>query len=165
MATAGLDTTVKLWDIRKMKTSSKIPNQVAYQNAGKSVNSAFFSPSGKRIVTTTMSNNIDILEDAHLSSGIITAPKSRIRHDNHTGRWLCTFMAKWHPSASEECFVVGSMQKPRTVEVFNGTTGKLMRGIQGDALTAVASRCCFHPNSEKLIVVGGNSSGRITVAR
>ena len=150
------------------KTSSKIPNPIARQNAGKSVNSAFFSPSGKQIVTTTMSNTLDILEDAHLAKGVIAKPKHRIRHDNQTGRWLCTLMARWHPSApslSEECFVVGSMQKPRTVEVFSGASGKLMRGIQGDALTAVASRCCFHPNSEKLIIVGGNSSGRVTVAR
>ncbi|KAL3784990.1 hypothetical protein ACHAWO_010264 [Cyclotella atomus] len=163
MATAGLDTTVKLWDVRKLKTSTKIPNPVATQNAGKSVNSAFFSPSGKRIITTTMSNTLDILEDAHLASGLITKPASRIRHDNHTGRWLCTFMARWHPSTSEECFVVGSMQQPRTVEVFSGD-GKLIRGIQGDSLTAVASRCCFHPNADRLIVVGGNSSGRVTVA-
>jgi WD40 repeat protein len=164
MATAGLDTTVKLWDVRKLKTSTKIPNPIASQNAGKSVNSAFFSPSGKRIVTTTMSNTLDILEDAHLASGLITKPASRIRHDNHTGRWLCTFMARWHPSMSDECFVVGSMQQPRTVEVFGGD-GKLIRGIQGDSLTAVASRCCFHPNADRLIVVGGNSSGRVTVAR
>ena len=33
---------------------------------------------------------------------------------------------------SEECFVVGSMQKPCTVEVFSGASGKHMRGIQAD---------------------------------
>jgi WD40 repeat protein len=168
MATAGLDTTVKIWDVRKMSKSSKMPTPIATQNAGKSVNSAFFSPSGKRIVTTTMSNTLDILEDAHLSPGLITKPKSRIRHDNHTGRWLCTFMARWHPSSSaltEECFVVGSIQQPRTVEIFSGNSGTLLRAIRGDALTAVASRCCFHPNADRLIVVGGNSSGRVTVAR
>ncbi|KAL7490215.1 hypothetical protein ACHAW6_016208 [Cyclotella cf. meneghiniana] len=170
MATAGLDTTVKLWDIRKMsRTSNKIhKTPIASQNAGKSINSAYFSPSGKRIVTTTMANTIDILEDAHLASGLITKPKTRIRHDNMTGRWLSTFMAKWHPSPStfsDECFVVGSMVHPRTIEVFSGDSGKVLRGIQGDALTAVASRCCFHPNADKLVVVGGNSSGRVTVAR
>ena len=147
------------------KTSTKIPKPIVTQNAGKSVNSAFFSPSGKRIVTTTQSNYLDILEDVHLSSGVITKPMTRIRHDNQTGRWLCTFMAQWHPSASEECFVVGSMQKPRTIEVFNGANGELLRGIQGDSLTAVASRCCFHLSADRLIVVGGNSSGRVTVAR
>jgi WD40 repeat protein len=164
MATAGLDTTVKIWDIRRMKGTSK---PIATQNAGKSVNSAFFSPSGRSIVTTTQANTLEILEDAHLSTDVIKAPKHRIRHDNHTGRWISTFQAKWHPSTSlpEESFVVGSMSRPRTIEVFSGDSGKLLRGICGDALAAVASRCCFHPNADRLIVVGGNSSGRVTVAR
>ena len=78
-------------------------------------------------------------------------------------------MARWHPAAAsnnnEELFVVGSMQRPRTLEVFDGNTGNLLRGIQGDSLTAVVSRCCFHPSSERLIVMGGNSSGRVTVAQ
>ena len=76
-------------------------------------------------------------------------------------------MARWHPgiSAGEEIFVVGSMQQPRTVEIFSGSSGKLLSKIRGDALTAVASRCCFHPSADKLIVVGGNSSGRMIVAR
>ena len=88
-----------------------------------------------------------------------------IKHDNQTGRWLSTFMAKWHPGfAEKEIFVVGSMKKPRTIEVW-GDDGKLLRELQGDALSAVASRCCFHPNASEVIVVGGNSSGRVTVSR
>ncbi|KAL7451878.1 hypothetical protein ACHAWC_003651 [Mediolabrus comicus] len=164
MATAGLSTVVQLWDVRKM--GDKKPKPLAWQNAGKSINSAFFSPSGKRLLTTTMMDHIDILEDAHLSSGLIKAPKTRIKHDNRTGRWLSTFMARWHPAtfSGEEIFVSGSMKKPRTIEVFRGD-GSLRRELTGDALTAVASRCCFHPSAEKLIVVGGNSSGRLTIAR
>lgn len=164
MATAGLSTVVQLWDVRKM--GDKKPKPLAWQNAGKSINSAFFSPSGKRLLTTTMMDHIDILEDAHLSSGLIKAPKTRIKHDNRTGRWLSTFMARWHPAtfSGEEIFVSGSMKKPRTIEVFGGD-GSLRRELTGDALTAVASRCCFHPSAENLIVVGGNSSGRLTIAR
>ena len=147
-------------------SSKKLPKPIAWQFAGKSVNSAFFSPSGKRIVATTMSNTLDILEDAHLSSGLMKSPNKRIKHDNMTGRWLSTFMARWHPGTfTEEMFVVGSMQQPRTIEIFGGNSGNLLREIRGDALTAVASRCCFHPSVNKLIVLGGNSSGRVTVAR
>ena len=75
-------------------------------------------------------------------------------------------MAKWHPSSfsDRELFVVGSMKKPRCIEIFDDK-GELLKEIRGEALTAVASRCCFHPTSSKLIVVGGNSSGRVTVAR
>eukprot|EP00551_Chaetoceros_affinis_P009608 CAMPEP_0203677532 /NCGR_PEP_ID=MMETSP0090-20130426/28521_1 /ASSEMBLY_ACC=CAM_ASM_001088 /TAXON_ID=426623 /ORGANISM="Chaetoceros affinis, Strain CCMP159" /LENGTH=117 /DNA_ID=CAMNT_0050544443 /DNA_START=13 /DNA_END=366 /DNA_ORIENTATION=- len=117
-----------------------------------------------------MSDNLDIFTDFHLNTGVVTKPTHRIRHNNQTGRWLSTFMAQWHPSISssspnEELFVVGSMQQPRTMQIFDGSKGELVRGIQGDALTAVVSRCCFHPSVEKLIAAGGNSSGRVTVAR
>lgn len=169
MATAGLSTLVQLWDVRKMpslKTSEKEPKPLAWQSAGRSINSAFFSPSGKRLVTTTQSNTLDILEDAHLANGLIQMPMERISHDNMTGRWLSTLMARWHPGtfSDREIFVVGSMKKPRTIEIFSDN-GELLREIRGDALTAVASRCCFHPSANNLIVVGGNSSGRVTVAR
>ena len=139
----------------------------SFQNIGRSVNSAFFSPSGSSLLTTTQLDTLDLLGDAHLKSGLIKKPTHRIRHNNKTGRWLSTFMARWHPGldSGEETFVVGSMQQPRTIEIFSGTSGKLLRGIRGEALTAVASRCCFHPNTNELIVVGGNSSGRVTVAR
>lgn len=167
IATAGLSTVIQIWDVRSLgASSSKKPKPLAWQNVGKSINSAYFSPSGKRLLTTTMMDNFDILEDTHLASGLIKKPKTRIKHDNRTGRWLSTFMAKWHPStfSGEEIFVSGSMKKPRTIELFGGD-GSLLREIRGDALTAVASRCCFHPSAEKLIVIGGNSSGRLTVAR
>ena len=88
---------------------------------------------------------------------------TRIRHNNQTGRWLSTFMARWHPS--EDIFVVGCLKQPRQVEVYNGSDGDLISGIRGDSLTAVASRCCFHPRSDIPVIAGGNSSGRVTVLK
>merc|ERR1712127_344056 len=128
-------------------------------------NSAFFSPSGTKLLTTTQSNTLDILENAHTALGVMKPAKS-VKHDNQTGRWLSTFIARWHPATvgDSEMFVVGSMKQPRIIEVFEGD-GTLRREIGGEALTAVASRCCFHPSEKSLIVVGGNSSGRVTVAR
>jgi len=164
MATAGLSTFVELWDVRNMPSTKKLKS-LASHCAGRSINSAYFSPNGTKLLTTTQSNTLDIYEGAHLASGVVK-PMNSIRHDNQTGRWLSTFMARWHPGtfSDQEMFVVGSMQQPRTIEIFGGD-GELMREIRGDALTAVASRCCFHPNANKPIVIGGNSSGRLTVAR
>jgi len=168
LATAGLEKEVNLWDIRKfnaIKSGSNL-KPVATQRSTKSINSAFFSPSGKNLLTTTMENTLDIISDAHLQSGLITKPTHRIRHDNKTGRWLSTFMAQWHPTATnEEIFVVGSMVKPRRMEFFNGASGEMIRGVEGNSLTAVVSRCCFHPSTDRLIGLGGNSSGRLTVVR
>jgi hypothetical protein len=114
-----------------------------------------------------------LIENAHLQSGsvdkktkeyepAILKPTHSIQHNNRTGRWLTTFMASWHPEM--DIFVSGSMNKPRCMEVFN-SRGKLLRGVTGESLTSVMSRCCFHPSTEKLVMVGGNSSGRVVVVR
>lgn len=167
LATAGLDNCVRLWDIRhfrspKASDDRSRPKPFATQACSKSINSAYFSPTGKQLLTTTMADNLELTENFHLQTGKVK-PTKRIRHDNRTGRWLSTFMARWHPS--EDFFVVGSMGRPRAVEIFDGAKGTLMRAVRGEALTAIASRCCFHPGGEDLILVGGNSSGRVTVAR
>jgi len=167
LATAGLDCTLYLWDIRHFQAGSKGgPVAMARSISSKSINSAFFSPSGKNIVTTTMANTLDIFMDAHTKSNLISKPTHRIRHDNQTGRWLSTFMARWHPThTNEEIFVVGSMQQPRTVEVFDASKGEVVRGIQGSSLSSVMSRCCIHPSQTEMMILGGNSSGRMIVAR
>lgn len=171
MISAGLDCTVKLWDLRSFRgtdqsSSSSLSNSmakpVAHHTTSKSINSAFFSPSGKTIVSTTMANSLDLYNDFHTANGRVASPTRKIRHDNNTGRWLSTFMAQWHPH--QDLFVVGSMRKPRCIEVFDGK-GQELAALQGDSLTAVASRCCFHPSSQYLTIVGGNSSGRVTVCK
>jgi WD40 repeat protein len=152
---------VRVWDLRKFNSKTKKKSTpVASYNGGRSINSAFFSPSGSHVVSTTQANKLDLLENLHTAKGTQQPIKS-IRHDNMTGRWLTTFMAKWHPSL--DIFCVGSMQRPRAMEVFSAAGDK--HAVTGEALTAVASRCCFHPSQEQLIVVGGNSSGRVTVVR
>ncbi len=112
-----------------------------------------------------MSNRLEIVEDPHLAAGVMS-PRISVHHDNQTGRWLSTFMARWHPGwyDDREIFVVGSMKQPRCMEVYD-RNGVLLREIRGDAITAVASRCCFHPDPNRLVVVGGNGSGRVTIAR
>jgi WD40 repeat protein len=167
LLTAGLDGDVSLWDIRRLATKQK-PARIAAFSSGRSVNSAFFSPSGAHVVSTTMANKLDIFHNLHLAAtdDDTIQPAHRIAHDNKTGRWLTTFMATWHPSL--DIFCVGSMRRPREIQIFD-TTGSMLRSITGDDLTAVASRCCFHYASSstesRLTVVGGNSSGRVTVAR
>jgi hypothetical protein len=168
---------VKVWDLRKFQDSRtakryKAPVPLAAYNATKSVNSAFVSPSGRFVVCTTMANRLDLLEDVHLASSssggggnktpaTLQASK-RVVHDNMTGRWLSTFMAQWHPSL--DVFCVGSMLKPRCVQIFDAH-GTCLQSATGSAMTAVASRCCFHPSEDRITIVGGNSSGRVTVVR
>jgi WD repeat-containing protein 76 len=180
MISAGLDGTVTLWDVRTLGTTQNA-SPIASYNGGRSVNSAYFSPSGRYVVSTTMANKLDLFEDVHLAiasdgddspsakqkpNGTSTAllkPYKSIAHDNMTGRWLTTFQAIFHPQL--DLFAVGSMRQPRCVELFDPSPARLLRTVTGDALTAVASRLAFHPRTDALIVVGGNSSGRATIVR
>jgi hypothetical protein len=194
---------VRLFDIRKFRdsrNSSKSPKPLGTQIAGLSVSSAFFSPSGKSLLTTSFANRLDLTEDAHLVTGGKTIkPTHSFHHNNKTGRyntrgstvasiwcmctvnashtivfplvvtstftpgrWLTTFQATWHPEL--DIFCSGSMKKPRCMEVFD-STGTLIREVTGEALGSVMSRTCFHPSTNKLIMVGGNSSGRVVAVR
>lgn len=172
LVTGGLDCQVSLWDVRKFsdnrsssKRSSNAMTPISYFQSRKSVNSAFFSPSGQYVLSTTMDNRLDLFENMHLTKERkIQKPTTIIRHDNHTGRWLSTFMAQWHPSPDHDVFSVGSMGRPRCMEVWNAS-GECLRKVSGEAMTAVGSRVCFHPSIEKPILVAGNSSGRVTIAR
>ena len=165
MATGGLDCQVYLWDVRTFGSKTKKPKAIHAYHGVKSINSAFFSPSGNAMVTTTMHNKLDILHDFHLqkkSKGPATVkPTYSIRHDNMTGRWLTTFQAVWHPVY--DIFGVGSMSKPRVVEMFRDDKRK--SAVGGEALTAVVSRLAFHPRTDRIILAGGNSSGRVTLIR
>jgi WD40 repeat protein len=189
LISAGLDCTVALWDVRKLgnrrSTSSsskgggapwKATTPVALYNCGRSVNSAFFSSSGRYVVSTTMAHKLDVFENLHVSAfpsktttatrTVTIKPAQSIRHDNMTGRWLTTFQAIGH--ANMDVFSVGSMSQPRRVEVFDPAqavvaSGSAMQNLYGDAVTSVSSRLAFHPRDDRLILAGGNSSGRVVV--
>ena len=176
VAVGGLDREVKLFDIRKFgkwsqkkcldagkwKTSKTSAAFATHAFAG-SINSTFFSPSGSYLLTTSTANILTLTKDAHLQKGDMNSKAQAIMHDNKTGRFLATFMARWHPS--HDMFTVGSMNKPRQLEVFSldGKKGFKCTGkIKGDAVSAVCSRNCFHDTMP--VLVGGSSSGRIVVA-
>jgi WD40 repeat protein len=181
LVTAGLDGRVCLWDVRQFvaatrtaksttKTSTaRVP--IASYHGTKSINSAFFAPSGKSVVATTMHNRLDVLVDFQTETGPVHKAVRSIRHDNHTGRWLTTFHAVWHPTL--DVFGVGSMARPRVVDVFttaDTNTSPVSNEVHhetrgGDLLTAVASRVAFHPRTDRLVLAGGNSSGRVTIVR
>lgn len=163
LASAGLSNTVDFWDIRTFgsRKSKQVLKPLASHHAGRSVNSALFAPSGTSLLATSMADTLDLFDNPHQESGAIKPIKS-IRHNNQTGRWLTTFMAKWHPQL--DIFVSGSMGKPRCVESFD-SKGKMLRAVTGESLSSVMSRCCYHPSTQNIAMIGGNSSGRVVVIR
>ncbi|XP_065268489.1 WD repeat-containing protein 76 [Emys orbicularis] len=149
---------VCIFDARYLKSNGNKPISFLSGHT-KSVASAYFSPiTGNRVVTTCADDMLRVYDTSSLSSTIpvLTA----VRHNNNTGRWLTRFRAIWDPK-QEDCFVVGSMARPRQIEIFQDTGEQLHSFYNVDYLGSVCSINAVHPT--KNILVGGNSSGRLHV--
>ncbi|XP_050548765.1 WD repeat-containing protein 76-like [Daktulosphaira vitifoliae] len=145
-----------LWDVRKM-TTTKIDPVLHFEHP-KALTSAFFSATGVNMVTTSNDNNLRIFDTSQLT----TANKAThiIPHNNHTGRWLSVFKAKWQPGR-DDSFFVGSMLMPKRIQVYD-FKGKLLHTlISEDYLTTYVPVIEVHPS--QAIYVGGNASGRLHI--
>ncbi|NXN31818.1 WDR76 protein, partial [Nycticryphes semicollaris] len=152
---------VCIYDVRCLKPSGTRPVS-SLKGHTKSVASAYFSPvTGSRVVTVCADDTLryggdgggDHPDGKYQLVGVLL-------HNNNTGRWLTRFQAVWDPR-QEDCFVVGSMARPRQVEVFQDTGMLLHTFSNPDCLSSVCSINVLHPS--KNILVGGNSSGRLHV--
>ena len=144
----------RIFDIRNPK--KQLMDLLGHSRA---ISSAFFSPSDSQILTTCYDNRMRIygvgsrVNDTHIH------PQLSFIHNNHTGRWLTTFKAEWHPKR-EDLFLMGSMDQPRRIEAFDSTNGNLLTTLQdADYLKSVCSIVKVHPTLD--YVFGGNSSGRL----
>nr|XP_046237396.1 WD repeat-containing protein 76 isoform X2 [Scatophagus argus] len=149
---------VSIYDSRCLK---KAKSQAVSQLHGHSlsITSAYFSPcTGNRVLTSSMDNNIRIYDTSAMTtkSPLLTS----IKHDMHTGRWLTKLSAVWDPKR-EDCFVVGSMARPRRVQVFHENGQPQHTFIDGENLNTVLSVTAFHPTRNALL--GGNASGRLHI--
>ncbi|XP_032905991.1 WD repeat-containing protein 76 [Amblyraja radiata] len=147
-----------IYDIRNLKRSSA--KAVAHMNPhSRRVNSAYFSPvTGNSVVTTSMDDMIRVFDTNSIIPEIPCV--ASITHNNDTGRWLTKFQAVWDPK-KEDCFVVGSMVRPRQIDVFHSTGIKVHEFKHAEWLGSVCSINVMHPT--KNVLVGGNSSGRLHV--
>ncbi|XP_059205380.1 WD repeat-containing protein 76 [Centropristis striata] len=149
---------VNIYDSRCLK---KTKGQAVSQLHGHSlsITSAYFSPhTGNRLLTSCMDDHIRVYDTSAMTakSPLLTS----IRHDMHTGRWLSKLSAVWDPK-QEDCFVVGSMSRPRRVQVFH-ESGQLQHSFtDSENLSTVLSVTAFHPTRNALL--GGNASGRLHV--
>nr|XP_008118629.2 PREDICTED: WD repeat-containing protein 76 [Anolis carolinensis] len=149
---------VGIYDVRHLKMRGNKP-VVSLAGHTKSVASAYFSPvTGNRVLTTCADDTLRIFGTKCLSS--LAPALTTIRHNNNTGRWLTRFRAVWDPKR-EDCFVVGSMSRPRRIEAFRANGEMLQAFLSEDHLGSVCSINAWHPS--RYILVGGNSSGRLHV--
>ncbi|KGL90135.1 WD repeat-containing protein 76, partial [Charadrius vociferus] len=142
---------VCIYDVRYLKSNGNTPVS-SLKGHTRSVASAYFSPvTGNRVVTVCADDKLSYIKvPSALSFLSVTL--------------LCPVPAVpgaiWDPK-QEDCFVVGSMARPRQIQVFQDT-GKLLHSFYNlDCLSSVCSINVVHPS--KNILVGGNSSGRLHV--
>ncbi|XP_061450746.1 WD repeat-containing protein 76 isoform X2 [Rhineura floridana] len=135
---------VAIYDARHLEKSGGKP-VVSLTGHTKSVASAYFSPvTGNRVLTTCADDTLRIFGTKCISS--LAPVLTTIRHNNYTGRWLTKFRAVWDPKR-DDCFVVGSMSRPRQIEAFHATGQLLHSFINEDCLGSVCSINAWHPTS------------------
>uniref|UniRef100_A0A8C3J558 WD repeat-containing protein 76 n=1 Tax=Calidris pygmaea TaxID=425635 RepID=A0A8C3J558_9CHAR len=155
---------VAVVDRRTPGTSSELSVDIGFKRTRTvhvhPVNKQYFLAAGSvRVVTVCADDKLRFIS----FSVCCFPPPPRLfprRHNNNTGRWLTRFQAVWDPRR-EDCFVVGSLARPRQVEVFQDTGELLHSFYNPDCLSSVCSINALHPS--KNILVGGNSSGRLHV--
>ena len=155
VATSSTDSTIAIWDLRKIQSARSTPSPLATAEHGKTCQSAYFCPDGsQRVLSTSFDNSIRIWDAKKAMEQV-----SYMKHDNQTGRWVLPLRAVW--TTSGDACVVGSMK--RTVDVIDAQTGSMACQLHSEYMTAIAARNCVHPLLP--IVASATASGRIHVFR
>ncbi|RUS27286.1 WD40-repeat-containing domain protein [Jimgerdemannia flammicorona] len=175
LVTSSNDKTIRIWDIRKMRTagatrgpaaSHDTPSQLYQFEHGYSVTSAYWSPDGKRIVSTGYDDLVKIF--AGDDQGKNWKMEAAIPHNNQTRKWVTMFRATWSTntvSASSDAlahpyFCIGNMKHP--VDIYSGVRGDIIAQLYDvDHITAVPAVANFHPRTPSMTLLCGNASGRM----
>lgn len=170
VATASLDRTLKIWDLRKIsgKGDERHPALLGEHRSRLSVSHAAWSGAG-HVATTSYDDTIKIYDFGSRAGGWAAGqelgeeemePAHVVRHNNQTGRWVTILKPKWQmrPRDGIQKFVIGNMN--RFVDVF-AADGEQLAQLDGDGITAVPAVAHFHPTMDW--VAGGNNSGKLTL--
>ncbi|KAL9948624.1 hypothetical protein D7B24_005332 [Verticillium nonalfalfae] len=169
VATASLDRTMKIWDLRKItgKGDLQHPALLGEHESRLSVSYASWSPAG-HLATSSYDDTIKIYDftaastwaPGHDIGAETMTPAVQVKHNNQTGRWVTILKPKWQlqPRDGIQKFTIGNMN--RFVDVF-AADGEQIAQLDGDGITAVPAVAHFHPTLDW--VAGGNGSGKLTL--
>lgn len=167
IATASLDRTLKIWDLRSIngKADDRRPALMGEHESRLSVSHASWSAGG-HIATSSYDDTIKIhsfpdtgsFKAGHELDKDSMAPTSIIKHNNQTGRWVTILKPQWHqkPENGIQKFVIANMN--RFVDVFS-SEGEQLAQLGGDGITAVPAVAQFHPSRDW--VAGGTANGKL----
>jgi WD40 repeat protein len=167
IATASLDRTLKIWDLRNItgKGDSRAPDLLGEHESRLSVSHPSFSAAG-HVATSSYDDTIKIHSFLNAGSWKIgheldaktMKPTAVIKHNNQTGRWVTILKPQWQekPQDGIQKFAIGNMN--RFVDIY-ASDGEQLAQLGGEGITAVPAVAHLHPTREW--VAGGTASGKL----
>ncbi|KPM37254.1 DNA damage-binding protein CMR1 [Neonectria ditissima] len=167
IATASLDRTLKIWDLRKItgKGDMRHPALIGEHGSRLSVSHASWGPGG-HIATSSYDDTVKIYDFADAGSwktgkdlsSEAMEPAHQVRHNNQTGRWVTILKPQWQkrPHDGIQKLVIGNMN--RFVDVY-AADGSQLAQLDGDGISAVPAVAHFHPTMDW--VAGATASGKL----
>ncbi|KAL2132335.1 hypothetical protein VTI74DRAFT_3939 [Chaetomium olivicolor] len=167
VATASLDRTLKIWDLRKLtgRGDTRAPALLGSHESRLSVSHASWSSTG-HVATSSYDDRIKIYsfpDAGKWAAGVELTeeqmkPVKQVVHNNQTGRWVTILKPQWqrNPKDGLQKFVIGNMN--RFVDVF-AADGEQLAQLDGEGITAVPAVAHFHPTMDW--VAGGSASGKL----
>ncbi|XP_069888515.1 DNA damage-binding protein 2 isoform X1 [Dipodomys merriami] len=150
LATASVDQTVKIWDLRQVKGKNSFLYSLLHKHP---INSAYFSSDGSRLLTTDQKNEVRVY-----SASQWDCPVSLIPHPHRHFQHLTPIKATWHPRYN--LIVVGRYPDPnfkscapyelRTIDIFDGNSGKMMCQLYDPQSSGIISLNEFNPLGDTL---------------
>uniref|UniRef100_A0A3Q3FJP1 DNA damage-binding protein 2 n=1 Tax=Labrus bergylta TaxID=56723 RepID=A0A3Q3FJP1_9LABR len=148
LATASVDHTVKLWDLRNIKDKTSFLHEMPHERA---VNSAYFNPLDcSKLLTTDQYDQIRVYSSPDWSK-----PQHIIQHPHRQFQHLTPIKATWHPVY--DLIVAGrypddriSPGDKRTVDIFDSNTAELVYQLQDPNAAGIKSVNKFNPMGDVL---------------
>ena len=182
VATASLDRTLRLWDLRNVGKAqwsayADQPSPHCYGSYASrlSVSTVDWNRSNHLVCNgyddqialfDLQRDNVNEWTKTHLIKpqkdeeelALHLEPFTKIRHNCQTGRWVSILKARWQaqPGDGVEKFCIANMN--RGIDVYN-QQGQILAHLAGDAVGAVPAVATMHPLRNWC--VGGSASGKL----
>ncbi|PIN11375.1 WD40 protein [Handroanthus impetiginosus] len=145
IATSSTDGAACIWDVRNINADK--PESLKTLRHKRAVHSAYFSPTGKFLATTSIDNKVGFLSGPNYEN------TSMVYHYNQTNRFISTFRGIW--GWDDSSIFIGNMN--RGVDVIFVAAKDTVATIRSDLMSAIP--CRFHAHPYNIGMLAGATSG------